>query len=117
MKIGGLSLLNTRGRGRLDIASWHSPHSLTWSWILTIAWAIPGYVKPHWQWESVGPHRFRCASIGSLVNVHARRHNGGWQWGCTLLGLSLQWHHQYPMWFRDLYYARQNERYERRQAA
>lgn len=117
MKIGGLTIFERRGRGRADIASWHSPHSLTWSWILTVSWAVPGYVKPHWQWETVGPHKFRGASIGSLINAHAMRNNNGWQWGFAVLGLSLSWSHQYPMWFRDLYWRRESERYERRQAA
>ncbi|KTS09719.1 hypothetical protein SB2_11730 [Methylobacterium radiotolerans] len=117
MKIGGLTIFERRGRGRADIASWHSPHSLTWSWILTVGWAVPRYVKPHWQWEAVGPHKFRGASIGSLINAHAMRNNNGWQWGFAVLGLSLSWSHQYPMWFRDLYWRRESERYERRQAA
>jgi hypothetical protein len=113
MQISGFRLFEKRGRGRLDVASWHSPHSLTWSWILTIAWAVPAYVKPHWQWSSVGPHKFRGFSVGSLINAHAMRNNNGWQWGFALLGLSLHWAHQYPMWFRDLYWKRERDRRER----
>lgn len=117
MQLGPLSLLKrTSGRGSLNLASWHSPHSLTWSWILTLAWAKPSYVKPAVQWSAVGPHLFRGASVGSIANVHAIRDNNGWQWGVTLLGVTLAGHRQRPMWFRDLYWRRETERYERRAA-
>ncbi len=116
MRLGGFSLLSAKVRNGIQLASWHSPHSLTWSWILTLNWNVPAYVKPHFQWSAVGPHLFRGASVGSLINAHAMRNNNGWQWGFALLGVGLSWSRQQPMWFRDLYWKRENERYERRVA-
>lgn len=112
-----LSLLRRTSARNINIASWHSPHSLTWSWILSLSWNTPAYVKPHAQWASVGPHRFRGFSVGNLVNAHARRDNNGWQLGVSLLGLGLNWHRQRPMWFRDLYWKRENEHSGYRRAA
>lgn len=116
MKLGPLKLFSRTSGNAINLASWHSSHSLTWRWILSLSWSRPGYVKPNFQWSSVGPMLFRGASVGNIVNVHAMRHNGGWQWGATLFGIGLNWHGQHPMWFRDLYWKRENERYERRAA-
>lgn len=72
--------LDRRAR-RLTLASWHSPHSLTWRWL----------VDASWGWNP----RF---------HGHARRNpSGGGAWSIWLGCIGLNGHWQQPMWFRDLY--------------
>lgn len=68
-----------------NLASFHSPHSLTWSWILSFS--RDGYSERRF-WPLIMPYRS----------------NQGMQCVIRLpfIGL-IQWHRQQPMWFRDLY--------------
>lgn len=110
--VAGLSLLRrTSNRRTINLASWHSPHSLTWSWILSASWSLPSYERPVWNWSRVGPHRFYGARVGSIASVYLCRDNGGRQWGLCLLGARLNWSRQRPMWFRDLYRRQCDEQY------
>lgn len=101
--MGALTLLRWDSGRSLLLASWHSPHSLTWSWILRATWSSPEYARPMRVWSRVGPHRSYGFGIGSLIHAYLMRDNGGWQWGLILLGVGLTWSRQRPMWFRDLY--------------
>lgn len=75
-----------------SLASFHSPHSLTWSWILSID------LRRHNQGNSWRPV------------FHAHRNNNGLQWMLRIPFVCLfQWHRQQPMWYRDMY----NRQYER----
>ncbi|KNY20368.1 hypothetical protein [Methylobacterium sp. ARG-1] len=113
----GLSLFRlTSDRRTVNLASWHSPHSLTWRWILSAGFQRIVFAKPRGMWKTTGPHVYRCGSIGTVLSAFAMRHNNGWQFGLTVLGLAISFSQQRPMWFRDLYYAEQNRRYERRAA-
>lgn len=89
----GLSLFQrTSQRGCWNIASFHSPHSLTWRWILSFSLfrADEARVRPLW-WRYIT--------------------NGGPHWGIRIpfLGL-LTWQQQIPMWYRDLYQRLRDER-------
>lgn len=79
----------------INLASYHSPHSLTWSWILSVA--FDGIWKHH------DKPKLR-------MGFHPYRTNGGLQIVLTIPGFVFQWHRQREMWFRDL---RQRERHER----
>ena len=121
MKLGGLSLLSrTNSRTTFNLASWHSPHSLTWSWILALHWHGIRWA-PHAMWKSYGmlsgKHWFAHIGLGPILYARVSRDNNGVHWGTALLGVGLSWSSQYPMWFRDLYWRRESERYERRRAA
>lgn len=88
----GLTLLTkTSQRGRWNIAAYHNPHSLTWSWIVSFArfTADEARVRPLW---------------------FSYRTNDGLQWGFRVpfLGI-IQWSRQQPMYFRDMYYRQRDE--------
>lgn len=115
--IRGLRLLRRDSGHGLLLASWHSPHSLTWSWILRAGWGRPEYASPIRIWSRAGEHRTYGFGVGSLLHAYAMRHNGGWQWGLIVLGAGLHWSRQQPMWFRDLYRRACDERDGMRKAA
>ena len=79
--------------------AWHSPHSLTWSWILRGSWV--GLDQIGFVWWRSGSYWMvglrRVLLVGSGVN------NGGRQWQAQFFGFGLEWSRQRPMWFRDLY--------------
>ncbi|WP_374453781.1 hypothetical protein [Phenylobacterium sp.] len=88
MKLGALSLFaKTNSRRTFNLAAYHSPHSLTWSWILSL-----GFDRS-WR-KANGWPRF-------VLSVY--RTNGGPQWVVLLPFVSLHWHRQREMWFRDLF--------------
>lgn len=114
----GLSLFRrTSDRRTLNIAAWHSPHSLTWRWLLSVGFQRIEFAKPRGMWRTTGPHIFRCGSIGSMLSGFAMRNNNGWQFGLTVLGLCLSFSQQQPMWYRDLYAAECDRQHGLRRAA
>lgn len=74
-----------------DLASYHSPHSLTWRWVLSFSLFRDGERK---VWPLWFPYR----------------NNHGLQWVLRIpwLGL-LRFAQQQPMWFRDLYLRMRDE--------
>lgn len=74
------------------IASYHSPHSLTWSWCLDFHLFSKG--------ERV---------IRRSLYFAYRNHPSTLQWGVVIpfIGL-IYWNRQQPMWYRDLW-RRQND--------
>lgn len=91
MKLGALSLFSkTNSRQTFNLAAYHSPHSLTWSWVLSL-----GFDR---SWRKVnGRPRFS-----------ARR--GPMGWVVALPFVSLNYQRQREMWFRDLFHrARERE--------
>ena len=78
-----LSLFTPVSGGGINIASWHSRHSLTWSWILSAR---------------------RHPSDGSQWRLwfSTWKNNDGRQWWLGLPFVGIQWHRQKPMWFRDV---------------
>lgn len=107
----------TSDRSTINIASWHSPHSMTWRWLLSASVQRIEFAKPRGMWETTGRHVYRCGSIGSVISGFAMRDNNGWQFGLTLLGLRLSFSQQQPMWYRDLYAAERDRQYGLRRAA
>jgi hypothetical protein len=88
MHIGGLSIFTkTSQKHRYVIASWHSPHSLTWRWSLSFAW-VPSGEAGVW---------------------HIHKHNDGVAVILALQWLRFDFNTQKPMWYRDMY-RRQRDR-------
>jgi len=84
----GLALFQrTNSRGHYNLAAFHSPHSLTWTWILSVT------VSGEFHWP-----RFRRWKT-----------NYGPQYSLALPFLCFQTHRQHPMWYRDLYISRWSE--------
>jgi hypothetical protein len=114
MKIGALSLFNkTSSKSDFSIAHWHSSHSLTWRWGLSLRRHHLS-VKPFAH--SMLPLRYGHGGfgigLGTLVSLTAFRSNDGWQFAVTLLAHSLDYHQQRPMWYRDLYRREQDRELE-----
>ena len=100
MQIGPLALFHKTNSARsFNIASWHSPHSLTWSWILSVSFdGIWRYPPPP-----------LATRKGLRLGFHPFRTNGGLQWVLTFPFVLFHWHRQRPMWFRDLHARRRDE--------
>lgn len=82
----GLTLFGrTNSKGTWTIAAFHSPHSLTWRWLLSFSLFRGDESR---LWPLWAPYRA----------------NGGLQWVLRLpfLGM-LRWSQQRPMWYRDLF--------------
>ncbi len=76
MRFGGFSLFQrTSSLRTINLASWHNPRSLTWSWILSLAR------------EDV-----------SRWGFFPYRTNDGLQWVLRAGVFSLHWLRQKPMW-------------------
>lgn len=81
---GGLILFQrTSDSGCWNVATFHSPHSLTWSWILSF--------------------RVPRADEGRWLHFARWKTNSGTQWCLQIARHALQWHRQQPMWYRDLW--------------
>ena len=99
MRIGPLKLLSrTSSDKTINLASWHSPHSLTWRWVMSLRRHPFAWPKPHAQRNSVG----FGAGLGTLMSFRAYRTNGGWQWGICAFWHGLHFSQQRPMWFKDM---------------
>ena len=89
MELGALSLFaKTNSRRTFNLAAYHSPHSLTWSWILSLSF------DRSWR-KANGWPRFAMSTYST---------NGGPQWVVVLPFVSINWQRQREMWFRDLFY-------------
>lgn len=89
VKLGPLRLLApTNSKRTFNLASYHSRHSLTWSWILSLSFS-GAWRKPD------GRLRFAFTPWGT---------NTGRQWMLVLPFVALQWHRQHEMWFREMFY-------------
>jgi hypothetical protein len=81
-----LRLLNrTSDRHTINLASWHSKHSLTWSWILSFSF-------------------FRPSEARVLPLFYTYMTNQGRQWGLRIPFIgAFRWHRQQPMFYRDMW--------------
>lgn len=80
-----------------NIAAYHSPHSLTWRWVLSFS---------------------RGGYFGRLPRIWTYRDNNGRQWSLNLPWIgSFDWRVQRPMWFRDLYIRQRDKRDHERYVA
>lgn len=81
----------TNNRRTWNVAHFHSPHSLTWIWILSFHLFAPS------EWK-----------VWPLFA--SWRDNNGLQWMLRVPFVGFfQWHVQRPMWFRDLYMRMRDE--------
>lgn len=88
VSIGGLTLFSrTSSRRTFNIASYHSPHSLTWRWLLSVTF------------DGI----WRKPSGGVRFGLFIHRGNNGLQYTLALPGVIFHRSQQRPMWFRDLY--------------
>lgn len=109
LAIPGLTAFRrTSGRGCWNIAAYHSPHSLTWRWLLSVSFDASILVKPfaHYSRDFFGP------SFGfglGILSGHIYRSNGGWQFAGNLMGMAIHLQQQRPMWYRNLYQRARDE--------
>ncbi len=88
LAVPGLTVLHRTSCPRtFNLLAYHSPHSLTWSWILSAQFD---------RMSRAGDGRFRFA-------LHPYRTNQGLQIVLVLPWLCLQWHRQQPMFYRDMW--------------
>lgn len=74
-----------------NVASYHSPHSLTWSWVVSLSLFRGDEARVWPLWFSY-------------------RTNDGLQWGFRIPWLGIvQWHRQRPVYYRDLYHRQRDE--------
>lgn len=86
----------TSGPGSWNLASYHSPHSMTWRWL-------------------IGFTRFRGDEARVRPLWWSYRDNGGLQWGFRVPWIGVvRFSQQRPMWFRDLYTRLQDRLHEER---
>lgn len=89
----GLALFEKcSGRGAWNVASFHSPHSMTWSWLLSFQ--LPRRAEGRWFW-------FQRSTLGQE------------KWSLQFFKFRLGWSTQEPMWYHDLY----SRLYERQEIA
>jgi len=90
-----------------NIASYHSPHSLTWRWLVNV---MAGRVlSPFRLHLDPGPHFAGFMFSIGIGGAHAYTTNGGWQFGVWIMGLHFHLSQQRPMWFRDMYQRARDE--------
>jgi hypothetical protein len=87
-------IAKTNCKGGWNIASFHSPHSLTWRWILTLTTPQPDQ--------------------GRWLYFHRYRDNQGLKWHLAVAKFALAWQTQQPMWYRDMYMRMRDEEDQRR---
>lgn len=93
----GLKLFSqTSDRYTFNLAAFHSPHSLTWSWIVA-------FTRP------------RCPDEGRWLGAWTYKNNGGRQFGFQIMRCQLTFRRQRPMFYRTLW-QRENEAYGERMA-
>ncbi len=79
----GLAIFQrTNSRTSWNLASFHSPHSLTWRWILSFD--LPKRGQGRW---------FYFSHYGNRTS----------QWVLFFFRFRLGWQTQEPMWYRDMY--------------
>lgn len=98
---GFAAFKRTSSRTTWNVASFHSPHSLTWSWVLSLR-RQPLFTFRPWAQFHGGHFPGFGAGFGQFISFHAYRNNGGWQIGWSLLWHEFHRSSQRPMWFKDI---------------
>lgn len=113
--VPGLAVFKrTSSKRTWNIASYHSPHSLTWRWLVHLSrgsvFTRPRlYMTPRETFMGVRDPFPTFAFNTGFSGACASRNNYGWQFGAWLLGVHLQFSQQAPMWYRDLYHRARDE--------
>jgi hypothetical protein len=113
--VPGLAVLKrTSSKRSWNLASYHSPHSLTWRWLVGISFGSmfarpaiymqPREILPRWP----NPFVAFAFNIG-IAGASASTNNYGWQFAAWMFGIHVHFHQQAPMWYRDLYVRARDE--------
>lgn len=113
MKVGPLTLFSRCSDNSLSIASWHSPHSLTWRWSIHLSHHKVLAWKPYAFMYKNHHHRGFGGGFGRLLWIGINRDNNGWQGSAAALWWELSFYQQAPMWYRDIYRSMRDEELER----
>jgi hypothetical protein len=111
---GFAALRRTSGKKSWNVASYHSPHSLTWRWLLNLSlgsmFARPRlYMSPRSTFlGEKDPFPSFAFNIG-IAGASASLNNYGWQFCAWVLGVHVLFSQQRPMWYRDLYQRARDE--------
>lgn len=111
---GFAMLKRTSGKKSWNVASYHSPHSLTWHWLLNLSlgalFSRPRlYMSPRSTFlGEKDPFPSFAFNIG-IAGASASLNNYGWQFAAWMLGLHVHFQQQRPMWYRDLYHRARDE--------
>jgi len=104
----------TSSKRAWNLASYHSPHSLTWRWLVHLSlgsmFSRPAlYISPRKTFMGV-PNPFPAFAFNiGLAGASASRNNYGWQFVAWMFCIHLHFNQQAPMWYRDLYHRARDE--------
>lgn len=111
---GFAAFKRTSGKRSWNLASFHSPHSLTWRWLVSASigtvFSKPRlYMTPRRDpYFGDNPFVSFAFNIG-IAGAAAQTNNCGWQFSAFLLGVHVRFSQQKPMWYRDLYHRARDE--------
>lgn len=111
---GFAALRRTSSKRTWNLASYHSPHSLTWRWLIGISlggiFSRPRiYMSPRNTFlGDKDPFPSFAFNIG-IAGASASTNNYGWQFAAWMFGIHVHFHQQAPMWYRDLYIRARDE--------
>ena len=96
-----------------NLAVYHSPHSLTWRWLVDLSLGRV-FRKPRIHLDRGSCEFWRSPFVGFGFNIgvagaRAYTNNYGWQFDAWFLGLHIGFTQQSPMWYRDLYHRARDE--------
>ncbi len=113
--VPGLAVLTrTSGKRSWNLAAYHSPHSLTWRWLVNITFGSMFsrprlYMSPRGTFMGVSnPFPAFAFNIG-IAGASASTNNYGWQFAAWIFGIHVHFSQQHPMWYRDLYHRARDE--------
>lgn len=104
----------TSSKRSWNLASYHSPHSLTWRWLANLSLgsmvARPRlYMSPRETFMgAISPFPAFAFNIG-IAGASASKNNYGWQFAAWMFGIHVHFSQQAPMWYRDLYHRARDE--------
>lgn len=112
---GFAAFKKTSGKRSWNIASFHSPHSLTWRWLINLTLGSM-FSRPRLYFSPKRDEYFggRLPFVTFVLNMGfggamASTNNYGWQFSAWLFGVHVSFHQQKPMWYRDLYQRARDE--------
>ncbi|PRD42112.1 hypothetical protein C5748_18350 [Phyllobacterium phragmitis] len=112
---GFAAFKRTSGKRSWNIASYHSPHSLTWRWLIGLSLGSVGsrprlYMTPSHHYPGMKNPFVAFAFNVGFAGASASTNNYGWQFGAWMLGVHLNFSQQRPMWYRDMIQRAWNEK-------